>query len=158
MQEQTIGGSTNGITVAEDEIWMSHINVDSCENMGLVFNISSRNRFASIAFTGRLKNDPLNTTKPIQLARQGKGTSDAPYNPYYVTRWGDYCGLVLNPSDTHIFWLYHEYPTAKNQYWGTNVSSFSLQINECPQINSITKNVVREIQSLNNINKEAKTV
>ena len=85
-----------------DNTWMSHININSRNEVALVFSIGGSNRFASIAVTGRRALDPIGTTLPIKILRPGEQSSSA-------TRWGDYAGLSVDPVDNTTFWYNHEY-------------------------------------------------
>ena len=104
--------------------WMASVNVDNDGDMGIVFSISGPAQFAGIGYTGRLASDPLGTTRPIEIARNGEG-SYSRFDGIGRNRWGDYSGLAIDP-DGETFWLYHEYAATGNN-WGTFVGSFQVE-------------------------------
>jgi hypothetical protein len=102
--------------------WMTHINVDTSDNMGIGFSMSGPNQYAAIGYTGRRADDPAGTTLPVETARAGEGA-------YTAGNWGQYSGLAIDP-DGSTFWLFHAYPTRtarkQTQPWRTFVGAFEL--------------------------------
>ena len=98
------GGRTNQIFPC--------INVDKDGNMAIQFTLVGELQYPAIAYTGRLKDDPKGTVRfPLEVPIGGdlyyQVTFGGPRN-----RWGDYCGLAIDPCDHKTFWLYNEYPFA----------------------------------------------
>ena len=119
-----------------DHTWMSHIDVNVLDQMGLVFSIAGINRYASIGITGRVPSDPPGTTRKIQIVRDGEQTmAFGPRN-----RWGDYAGLAIDPVDDTTFWYNHEYvPSLRSLIpfnpglWATQGGSFVFALSECEE-------------------------
>jgi len=88
---------------------------------GVVFGFSDASTFPSIAVTGRKVTDPLNTVEnPITI----KGGSE----PNTTTRYGDYFGASVDPSESNRIWVagqYHESPT-----WSTWISDIVIDNGE----------------------------
>jgi len=97
------------------------ISIDTLGGLGLVFGFSSATTFPSIAVSGQPAGSPIHTLEdPITI----KAGSD--FNP--TSRYGDYFGAALDPSDpTRIFVAgqYHKSPT-----WSTWISDFVLDNGE----------------------------
>ena len=97
----------------QDNLWMSHIDVNENNDMALGFSVGGSGRFASIGFTGRSTNDDPNTTRPYVIAKEGVDN--------YVlldnigrNRWGDYSGMSFDPVNDKMFWLFNEFAGAKS--------------------------------------------
>jgi len=113
------GGETNQIYPA--------INVDKHGNMGIQFTLVGRENYPTVAYTGRLKEDPLGKVRlPYQLVAGGNL-----YYQYLVNgqnRWGDYSGLAIDPKDHETFWLFSEYPIVTDQSdWTTVLAAFKIE-------------------------------
>ena len=111
--------------------WMGSIAVDSQGNVALGYSTSNDTapNFPSIAYSGRLATDPLNTlpqTEVQMVAGAGSQTNNCGGAP--CGRWGDYSAMTLDPADGCTFWFTHEYyssqanGTAGN--WQTRIGSF----------------------------------
>jgi hypothetical protein len=117
--------------------YMPAVQVDKCDNMAIGFSASSPTIYAGAYYATRMLGDAAGTigaSSPLAL-----GTD------YYVrtfttsttaaSRWGDYTGLSLCPTDESTFYVYNEYactqgtPTgsgATTEYgrWCTRVGAF----------------------------------
>lgn len=130
---------------ANDNIFIPYINVDACNNMGLAFSIVSETRFPGIAYTGKLATDPEGLVRPVLIARDGDQTYQVGEEE---SRWGDYSGLALDPSDQRTFWLYNEYALFDpdfnpSQLWGTFGASFTVGCcNQKPVRSNVSRAVV----------------
>ncbi|MGD9093705.1 MAG: carboxypeptidase regulatory-like domain-containing protein, partial [Anaerolineales bacterium] len=102
--------------------WMGSAAMDSAGNIAIGYSLSSGSVYPSIAYTGRLSNDPLNTMpqgEAILMAGSGSQT-------HYAGRWGDYSMLGVDPSDNCTFWFTSEYlSTTGNAPWQTRIGSFT---------------------------------
>ncbi|CAH6418538.1 Hypothetical protein POVN_LOCUS255, partial [uncultured virus] len=115
-----------------DNLWMSHIQVDAFNNMGISFSVGGVNRYASIGYTGRLSTDPPNTVRPFVIGKPGLDNYQR-LDGSGRNRWGDYSGLAMDPNGT-TFWIYHEYAGVRsntsappnNGIWRTRVIPFDL--------------------------------
>ena len=102
--------------------------------IALAYNFSSKNDFASIAFTGRNQFDPLNQMafeETIIKKGTGYGTS--------ANRWGDYNDMVPDPSNDSVFWFTGMIGNTANT-WSTSLSSFYLRNN--PQTDAKLSGIV----------------
>jgi hypothetical protein len=104
-----------------DYLFFPAINVDSSNNMALSFSIGGTTRIPSIAYSGRLFGDSLNTTRQIFTFKNG----NSPYTSFegQPFRWGDYSGLVIDDNQT--FWSHNMFPKT-NTLWQTYVYGFTI--------------------------------
>jgi len=82
--------------------FMGGIAIDAFGNIGLGYNVSSLDKFASLAFTGRKKSDPLGMMT-ICEHETAEGNSNS------GTRFGDYAQMTVDPVDGRTFWYTGEY-------------------------------------------------
>jgi Secretion system C-terminal sorting domain len=102
--------------------WMGSIAMDTSGNIALGYSISSATLYPSIRYTGRLKNDALNTMTIAEQGIYNGGGSQTSYSQ----RWGDYSGMSVDPSATATFWYTQEYyATTSGTSWKTRIASFS---------------------------------
>lgn len=106
--------------------WMGSAAQDSAGNMALGFSTSSATTFPSLAYTGRLAGDPLNTMPQGEgVIYTGTGSQTGGGN-----RWGDYSSLNVDPTDDCTFWFVSEYlPITSTSGWQLRIGSF--RFNEC---------------------------
>jgi hypothetical protein len=107
--------------------WMGSIAIDSSNNIGLGYSISSANMFPSIRYTGRVASDPLGQMTIAEgeiVAGGGSQTNTWSGSP---SRWGDYSAMAVDPSAPANFWYTQEYyATTSSANWKTRIGSFSL--------------------------------
>ena len=108
--------------------------VDSLGNMGIGFAASGSSIYPGAYFTGRLASDPAGTVQSATALRTGL---DYYYRAFGGSRnrWGDYCGISLDPSDQLTFWVFNEYALTRGTIlgsypsedgrWGTAFGSFN---------------------------------
>ena len=111
--------------------WMGSLAVDSQGNMALGYSTSNGTapNYPSIAYSGRLANDPLNTLpqSEVQLvagaASQTNNCGGAPCH-----RWGDYTAMSVDPVDDCTFWYTNQYYSSTENgasgNWQTRIGSF----------------------------------
>ncbi len=102
--------------------WCASIAMNDCGSIALCYNKSSSaaGDYPSLAYTGRIANDPLGTmTIGETVAFQGTGALTQ------TNRWGDYSHTCLDP-DGITFWHTGEYATNVNPNVGTRIYSFQL--------------------------------
>ncbi len=102
--------------------WMGSMAMDTSGNIALGYSISSSTLYPSIRYTGRMKNDALNT---MTIGERGiyNGGGSQTGNAH---RWGDYSGMSVDPSATATFWYTQEYyATTSSISWKTRIASFS---------------------------------
>ncbi|MCX6251185.1 MAG: T9SS type A sorting domain-containing protein [Bacteroidetes bacterium] len=105
--------------------WMGSIALDTAGNMALGYSISSSTMYPSIKYTGRMKNDALNT---MTIAERGifNGTGSNTVNDGGgVCRWGDYSAISVDPSANATYWYTQQYIVTNGSNWHTRIASFS---------------------------------
>jgi hypothetical protein len=105
--------------------WMGSIAIDTAGSIALGFSVSGPTLYPSIRYTGRLVNDPLNamtiTEKGIM---NGGGCQTGIWSGR--SRWGDYSGMSVDPSNPTTFWYTQEYyPMTSGSGWQTRIASFT---------------------------------
>jgi hypothetical protein len=111
--------------------WMGSIAADSAGNVALGYSTSNGTspNFPSIAYSGRLAGDPLNSlpqTEKQLIAGAGSQTNACGGAPCH--RWGDYTAMSVDPVDDCTFWYTNEYYSSQtngtNGDWQTRIGSF----------------------------------
>jgi hypothetical protein len=113
--------------------WMPGLAVDGQGNMALGYSRSNGTspNFPSIAYSGRLINDPLNNLPQTEtLLIVGSGSQNLncgnPAGP--CDRWGDYSAMSIDPADDCTFWYINEYYSSQSNgnsgNWQTRIGSF----------------------------------
>ncbi len=112
--------------------WMSSIAMDRAGDMAIGYSTSSSASFPSIAYSGRLATDPVNTMAQGE-AQLFAGTGPQhnelfiPFAPTGFGRWGDYTDMTVDPSDDCTFWytnMYYSSTDAPAGIWHTRIGSF----------------------------------
>jgi len=100
--------------------WMGSIAMDRLGDIALGYSVSSSTTFPSIAYTGRLAGDALNTLQSEATLVAGTAAQTG------INRWGDYSALTIDPVDDCTFWYTNEYigPDATGNKWNTRIGSF----------------------------------
>jgi hypothetical protein len=102
--------------------WMGSIAMDKAGNVALGYSLSGSSQFPSIAYTGRLKNDPLNQLSGENIVKSGAGSQLT-----NLDRWGDYSSMSIDPADDCTFWYTTEYLKANGTFnWSTWIQPFKL--------------------------------
>jgi len=104
--------------------FMGAIAMNSKGQIAMGYNNSSDNRFASISFTGRNQNDPLNLMSYVEkdaILGTGYGT--------FGNRWGDYNEIIPDVTNDSLFWFAGMYGSDANS-WKTRIFSFKLAPNK----------------------------
>jgi hypothetical protein len=100
--------------------WMGSIAMDKVGDIALGYSESSSSLVPSIAFTGRLPTDPLNTMEAENLVFTGGGSQTGALH-----RWGDYSSMSVDPVDDCTFWYTTEYLKTTGSFnWSTRIVSF----------------------------------
>jgi hypothetical protein len=105
--------------------WMGSVAMDSIGNMGLAYSVSSSKMYPAIRFTGRLKNDPINTMDLPEIGIFNGTGSNTANDSNGECRWGDYSSMTVDPSDGMTFWYTQEYLSSMGSYWQSRIASFS---------------------------------
>ena len=94
------GTFTNG----GNSLWMGSIDMDKDGDIALGFSESNASTLhPSLAFTGRVPTDPLNTMESMATIFTAKGSATD------ANRWGDYSSMVVDPVDDCTFWYVNQY-------------------------------------------------
>ncbi|HHQ49128.1 MAG TPA: hypothetical protein ENK19_09650 [Acidobacteria bacterium] len=100
---------------------MGDIAMDASGDIAVGFSISSSTTYPSVAWAGRLVDDPageLSQGEAIVVAGAGSQTHSA-------ARWGDYSSMSVDPVDDCTFWYTQEYmPTTGSAPWQTRIAAF----------------------------------
>jgi len=111
--------------------FMGSLAVDGQGNMALGYTRSNGTspNFPSIAYSGRLATDPLDTlpqTEAIMTAGAGSQVNNCGGGP--CDRWGDYSAMSVDPADDCSFWYISEYYSSQTNgssgNWQTRIGSF----------------------------------
>src|SRR5579859_2388752 len=100
--------------------WMGSMAEDQNGDIAIGYSASSSTIHPSINFTGRVPGDPAGTLETeasilVGTASQTNG----------LTRWGDYTGLQVDPTDDCTFWYTNQYEPSNGSFnWATNIASF----------------------------------
>ncbi len=128
----------------EDGRFMGAININSKGQIAIAYNHSGPGKYASIYFTGRNADDPLNQMIYSEtLVKEGTefGTQGS--------RWGDYSDLTLDPVNDSIFWFSGMYGGSN---WTTRISSFKFQ--SIPKIDAQMVSIISPVKDLTQCEKE----
>jgi hypothetical protein len=113
--------------------WMGSIAMDAAGNIAVGYSTSSPINFPSIAYAGRLPNDPLGQMSQGETQLfAGAGPENVGFFVPPVGRWGDYTDLTIDPTDGCTFWYVNEYfasltdqgANAPGAPWQTRIGSF----------------------------------
>jgi len=93
------------------------VDLDSSDDLVTSFTQSSSTEFASTFVDGRLAGDPIDTLGTPVLFQAGAAG-------YTGSRWGDYSGAGVDPSDQTAIWVAAEYATnaSTGPNWGTEIA------------------------------------
>ncbi|MCX6252603.1 MAG: T9SS type A sorting domain-containing protein [Bacteroidetes bacterium] len=109
--------------------WMGSIALDTAGNIALGYSISSSNMYPAIRYTGRMKNDILNTMTIAEKGiynGSGSNTAGDGVGGSGNCRWGDYSAMLVDPSAYALFWYTQQYvQTSGGAAWRTRIASFS---------------------------------
>jgi hypothetical protein len=107
---------------SSDYRWMGSIAMDQSGNMGLGFSVSSSSLHPQVHYAGRLVGDAAGTMP------QGEGSiidGAGSQTGSSLSRWGDYSGMSVDPSDDCTFWYTNEYIPSNGAFnWRTRIGSF----------------------------------
>jgi fibronectin type 3 domain-containing protein len=101
--------------------WMGSIGMDKVGNMALGYSVSSSSMYPTIAYTGRVSTDALNTMQAETTVQLGGGSQTGG-----LSRWGDYSAMTIDPVNDCTFWYTQEYLKTTGSFnWNTHINSFS---------------------------------
>lgn len=108
------------------------LRLDGFGGLGVVFGTSNSTDptgYPSLIVTGQAAHDPINSFKQLSYLKIGSQYEDDNPNLQGVTRYGDYFGAALDPSDSSRVWVAGEYnklpPGHTKPTWSTFISSIN---------------------------------
>jgi len=114
------------VTHFSNSLWMGSIAMDKAGDMALGFSQSNGTTLhPSLAFTGRVPGDPLNTMESVASIFTGKGSATD------ADRWGDYSSMVIDPSDDCTFWYVNQYVPTTGTAFNFHTRVASLKFPTC---------------------------
>ncbi|MDQ2805481.1 MAG: S-layer homology domain-containing protein, partial [Chloroflexota bacterium] len=100
--------------------WMGSAAVDRSGNIALSYSVSSSTVFPGLRYAGRLAGDPAG-----QLAQGEAEIWAGTIIQSNGSRWGDYSGMTVDPSDDCTFWFTGQYSGNGDLFgWRTRIASF----------------------------------
>src|SRR2546422_1437088 len=101
---------------------MGSIAMDQSGDIALGFSVSSASLHPQVHYTGRLAGDVAGTMPEGEGAIiDGAGSQTGSS----LSRWGDYSGMSVDPSDDCTFWYTNEYIPSNGAFnWRTRIGSF----------------------------------
>jgi len=105
--------------IAGNDLYYPAVGLDSSNNLVVVFSGSSATTYPSIAAFGALAGTTISSANAPVLLAKGLDT-------YSYTRWGDYSGAAVDPSDPTKVWVAGEYSAAPSGNWGTALAEVNV--------------------------------
>jgi hypothetical protein len=100
--------------------WMGSIEMDSAGDIAMGYSASSSSIHPAVRYTGRVPSDPAGQMESENSIIEGPGSQTGG-----LSRWGDYSGISIDPSDDCTFFYTNEYlPSSGSFNWNTRVGSF----------------------------------
>ena len=96
--------------------WMGSIAMDQAGDIAVGYSVSSGNVYPAVRHTGRVPSDAPGTFEGESSMVEGSGSQS-------FSRWGDYSGMAIDPSDDCTFWYTNEYLQSSGS-WSTRIASF----------------------------------
>jgi Peptidase family C25 len=119
--------------------WMASIAADHNGNVAMAYSTSNATspNFPSIAYSGRLVGDPVNTLPQTEVQLiAGTGSQTTTAGGTAIHRWGDYTSMSIDPTDDCTFWYAGMYFTNvgadATRNWNTRVGSFKFPTCNAP--------------------------
>jgi hypothetical protein len=121
IQVSTAGSTVNqnfDLGSTGNDLYYPAVQLDSAGDMYVVYNISSTSQDVSVRLTGQPTGSAPQFVVPAQTIQAGQGLYTC------ATRWGDYSGSALDPSNPSSVWLAAEFAGASstNCNWATFIS------------------------------------
>jgi len=127
VQGGLIAGASN------EHFFYPSIAVNRNDDVLIGFSHSSPSLFVEAGYAGRLKTDPLGTTRAPVVFQVGKDSYVKTFSGSR-NRWGDYSQTSVDPKDDRTFWTIQEYAEAgapSFDRWGTRWAQVGFV--ECPE-------------------------
>jgi hypothetical protein len=110
--------------------WMGSIAADKDGNVAVGYSTSNATspNFPSLAYSGRLAGDPINTLPQTETQLVAGAGSQVNSCGGTCHRWGDYSAISVDPADGCTFWYTNEYYVSQaggnTGAWNTRIGSF----------------------------------
>jgi hypothetical protein len=100
--------------------WMGSIAMDQMGNIAMGYSVSDAASHPSIFFTGRLSTDDPGLMEDEAGIFGGDGSQTN-----FLSRWGDYSSITIDPADDCTFWYTTEYIPQNGTFnWQTRIVNF----------------------------------
>ena len=103
-----------------DYRWMGSAAMDKAGDIAVGYSASSSTINPGIRYSGRVPGDPAGTLETEDTIVAGTGSQNGG-----LSRWGDYSGMSIDPTDDCTFFYTTEYLKADGSFnWSTRIGSF----------------------------------
>jgi hypothetical protein len=111
--------------------WMGSIGMDKAGNIALGYSVSGSTIHPDVRYTGRVPTDPLGTLQAENSILAGLGSQTTG-----LSRWGDYSGMTIDPTDDCTFFYTTEYLKLSGTFnWSSQIASFKFpSCNSAPPV------------------------
>ncbi len=100
--------------------WMASAAMDQAGDIAIGYSASSTTVFPAIRYTGRTPSDAPGTMRTETSMLEGTGSQTN-----YLSRWGDYTAMRVDPSDDCTFWYTNQYQPGTGSFnWATFIGTF----------------------------------
>lgn len=100
--------------------WMGSIAMDQAGDIAVGYSSSSSSIHPAIRYTGRAPSDPSGSLESENSIIEGAGSQTGS-----LSRWGDYSGISIDPTDDCTFFYTNEdIPSNGSFNWNTQIASF----------------------------------
>ena len=100
--------------------WMGSIAMDQAGDIAVGYSTSSSSIHPAIRYAGRVPNDPSGALESENSIIEGTGSQTG-----NLSRWGDYSGISIDPTDDCTFFYTSEYIPSNGSFnWNTQIASF----------------------------------
>ena len=100
--------------------WMGSIAMDQAGDIAVGYNASSSSIHPAIRYAGRVPGDPSGALESENSIIEGTGSQTGG-----LSRWGDYSGISIDPTDDCTFFYTSEYIPSNGSFnWNTQIASF----------------------------------
>ncbi|MEY2489810.1 MAG: hypothetical protein QOC70_1752, partial [Verrucomicrobiota bacterium] len=113
---------------AAGDRWMGSVAMDGAGNILMGYSVVNAGTGVkpSIAVSGRLLTDPVNTMQAESTVITGTGSQTTFGAGTPLTRWGDYTTMQIDPLNDMTFWFIGQYLAADGTFnWHTRIASYT---------------------------------
>jgi Fibronectin type III domain len=100
--------------------WIGSIAMDQAGDIAVGYSASSSSIHPAIRYAGRVPSDPSGSLESENSIIEGTGSQTGS-----LSRWGDYSGISIDPTDDCTFFYTNEYIPSNGSFnWNTQIASF----------------------------------